>query len=176
MLVLVSTTMRTMPWTVSTCPAMDSFRSLLIVRQVSFPPILQMRKQRLRGQMTLPISHTRRQPLKAEILASLRGPRGNRWPQTGECHGCMEKAGRESKARCTTATSVSLAPAPGNRAGRLSLTPNGPKEGGRVVLTLSHVTKAQSQHHSRVTITKIRRPVQQGLPPLGCIQTGNVQE
>ena len=57
-----------------------------------------MRKQRLRGEMTFPISHTRMQPLKAETLALkeatqvLRDPRGNRWPQTGECHGCMGKA------------------------------------------------------------------------------------
>ena len=49
-----------------------------------------MRKQRLRGEMTFPISHTRMQPLKAETLALkeatqvLRDPRGNCWPQTGE--------------------------------------------------------------------------------------------
>ena len=48
--------------------------------------------------MTFPISHTRMQPLKAETLALkeatqvLRDPRGNRWPQTGECHGCVGKA------------------------------------------------------------------------------------
>lgn len=59
--------------------------------------MLQMRKQRLRGEMTLPISHTRMQPLKAEILASLRGPRGNRWPQTGECHAAWKKQAERAR-------------------------------------------------------------------------------
>ena len=136
-----------------------------------------MRKQRLRGEMTFPISHTRMQPLKAETLALkeatqvLRDPRGNCWPQTGECHGCVGKAESTRLIAQQPPQCPRLLPL-GTELAACHSRLMDPRGGADTL----HVTKAQSQHHSGVTITKIKRPVQQGFPPLGCIQMGNVQE
>ena len=134
----------------------------------------------LRGEMTVPMSHTSMQPLTAETLVPndatllLRGPRRNRELQKGECHGRVGKAAGEGEAHCTTGTSMSPAPAPGNTVGCLSLTPNRSKRGADTFPC--HQSTNQTSFHNSVTIAKIKMPVQQELPLQGCIRMGNAQE